>query len=64
MRYASKLELSGEHLNNVVPMHPARNARIQTEDLSAFRGLLLAVSASVVVWGVLLATTWLMIRKK
>jgi hypothetical protein len=63
MRHVSRVELQGQHLN-VVPMPPRAKSGSETQELSAFRGFLLAASASVMLWGVLLATLWLMIWKK
>jgi hypothetical protein len=45
-------------------MPPRAKSASETQELNAFRGFLLAASASVMLWGVLLATLWLMIWKK
>ena len=63
MRHVSRVELQGQHLN-VVPMPPRAKSASEIQELNAFRGFLLAASASVMLWGVLLATLWLMIWKK
>ena len=63
MRHVSRVEVRGGH-SNVVPIHPRANGDSATHELSAFRGFLLAASASVMLWGVLLAALWLMIWKK
>ena len=63
MRHVSRVELQGQHLN-VVPMPPRTKRGSETQELNAFCGFLLAASASVMLWGVLLATLWLMIWKK
>jgi hypothetical protein len=63
MRHVSRVEVQRQHLN-VVPMPPRAKSASETQELNAFRGFLLAASASVMLWGVLLATLWLMIWKK
>ena len=63
MRHVSRVELQSQH-RNVVPMPPRANRSSETQELNAFRGFLLAASASVMLWGVLLAALWLMIWKK
>jgi hypothetical protein len=63
MRHVSRVEVQGRYLN-VVPIHPSAKRDSETQELSAFRGFLLAASASVMLWGVLLAALWLMIWKK
>jgi hypothetical protein len=63
MRHVSRVGLQGELLN-VVPMHPRGNARNDNEELNAFRGFLLAASASVMLWGLILTAVWLVLWRK
>ena len=63
MRHVSRVGLPGELLN-VVPMHPRGNARNDNEELNAFRGFLLAASASALLWGLGLTALWLLVWRK
>jgi hypothetical protein len=63
MRHASKLGLSGHRLN-VVSMRPRRTAPPVSDDLNAFRGILFATSASLMLWSLILTGLWLAIWKK
>ena len=65
MRYASRVGQPGENLY-VLPVRTNQNVRHdhETEELSAFRGFLLAASASVLLWGGLLAAYWLLVWRK
>jgi hypothetical protein len=65
MRHAFRIGQPGENLY-VLPVRPQRITRCENEndELRAFRGFLLAASASVLLWGGLLTTLWLLIWRK
>jgi len=62
MRYASRVGRIGEN-SNVFPIRPSSPIRHENEELTAFRGFLLAASASAVIWGLCLAALWLTILR-
>jgi hypothetical protein len=65
MRHAFKIGRPGENLY-VLPVRQQQNIRHEndSEELSAFRGFLLAATASIVLWGGFLTALWLLIRTK
>ncbi len=63
MRLASKFDGPFQH-SNVFPIRPSGAPPRNREDLTAFRGFLLAASASVLLWGLGLTVLWLMVWKK
>ncbi len=50
--------------SNVVPIRPSVASPRHCDDLTAFRGFLLAASASALLWGLGLTALWLMVWKK
>jgi hypothetical protein len=62
MRHVSRVGLHSQQLN-VVPTNP-RTKGDENRQLNAFRGFFLAASASIMLWGVVLAALWLMVWKK
>jgi hypothetical protein len=50
--------------SNVFPIRPHRAALRDRDELTAFRGFVLAASASALVWGLGLTALWLMVWKK
>ena len=60
MRYASRVGRLGEN-SNVFPIRPSAAMRHENEELTAFRGFLLAASASALIWGLCLTALWLTI---
>ena len=65
MRYASRVGQPGENLY-ILPVRTHRNVGHDHENrqLGAFRGFVLAASASVLLWGGLLTACWLLIWRK
>jgi hypothetical protein len=63
MRLTSRLDGPFQH-SNVFPIRPSAARPRDREDLTAFRGFLLAASASALLWGLGLTALWLMLWKK
>ena len=58
MRLTSHLVRINED-SNVVPIRPANNNLTGGDELTAFRGLLIAATASALFWAVCIAAVWL-----
>lgn len=63
MRYASRVGRL-EESPNVVSIRPEENSRGDQEELTAFRGFVLAATASAIVWGLCLTALWLAIWRE
>jgi len=58
MRLTSHLTRINED-SNVIPIRPANNNLTGGDGLTAFRGLLIAATASALFWAVCIAAVWL-----
>lgn len=63
MRLSSRFDEPYRH-SNVLPIRPRGGSSRNREDLTAFRGFLLAASASALLWGLGLTVLWLTVWKK
>lgn len=61
MRYSSRV-VRMRTSSNVIPIRP-RAASDRTQELTAFRGLLVAASASALFWGACWTAVWLILGK-
>jgi hypothetical protein len=63
MRHAYRARLLHEH-SNLLPMRPRGATPHDDDQLTAFRGFLLAAGASTVLWGLCLMALWLVFWRK
>jgi hypothetical protein len=59
MRFVQRSEHAVSR-SNVLPIRASQPAMRDDSDLTAFRGLLIAASMSLLFWGVCLTTLWLL----